>query len=291
MELIDFVRAVRQRRRMVVIGVLSTFLAAVAVTLLLPEEYEARATLIVDHPVNSLGPRWVRSNPRIIQSFVSTYEPIVKSRKALRRAVEKFAFSEEHDDFTWQTLEERVRVEAVPESQIIYVKVELKDRKRAQEVTNFIAEQAVERQVNAEGMWRNYLIARDLEWTLRARAWEAEVLRFLKLGKKVVSSDEQTGSLLLGVIPASSLLDGQIENIEKDIAGLRGKLSEILADGPGFHESLRLKLVDRAQIPHWPSGPNRALIVGGATLCSLVFLIFLAACLHFLAEQEEDFGR
>jgi uncharacterized protein involved in exopolysaccharide biosynthesis len=119
---------------------------ALTASFLIPKEYTARASLLIDPPAGSDARMSVTASPVYFESL-RAYETLASGDSLFLRAAEKFHLR----DAPLETLKRRVlRVTKLRETKILEIAVTLRDPVQAQAMAQFLAEQTVE--MNRESM-------------------------------------------------------------------------------------------------------------------------------------------
>lgn len=144
MNLMECVGAVRRRKVLVVAGTVGTVCVALLLAVLWPKTYRAEAVLMIEQSIIPTGGKETPPDPRVLQSFGSTYERLVSSKQILSAATERFGLGEAPHELNWHSLDRRVSVDTIRGSRLMSVAAELPEPDLARDVANFIAEQAVD---------------------------------------------------------------------------------------------------------------------------------------------------
>lgn len=124
---------------------------SLAISLLLPERYTARALLVIEPPAGS-DPRASTAISPIYLESLKTYEHYAASDSLFAQAVERFGLRRER-----QTIESLKRdvleVEIPRNTKVLEIAVTLRDPQKAHAVASYIAEEAVKlnRKINRAG--------------------------------------------------------------------------------------------------------------------------------------------
>jgi uncharacterized protein involved in exopolysaccharide biosynthesis len=135
----EFIGHVRARARFILLVSGLAGLLALIASLLIPKEYTARASLVIDPPAGSDPRMSVTASPVYFESL-RAYETLAAGDSLFLRAAEKFHLREAPLD----TLKRRVlRVTKLRETKILEIAVTLRDPVQAQAMAQFLAEQTV----------------------------------------------------------------------------------------------------------------------------------------------------
>src|SRR5579883_615477 len=137
-EYLQFLRA-RWRFPAVAVGIAAA--AAVAVCLILPKQYTATATLVIEPPGSD--PRAAIAVSPIYLESLKSYETLASSDSLFARAAERF-YLLDSTGATLESLKRRVlRVEKLKDTKVLQISVTLPDPKQAQALVQYLAEQTV----------------------------------------------------------------------------------------------------------------------------------------------------
>ena len=218
---------------------------ALIVSLLIPKEYTARASLLIDPPAGSDPRMSVTASPVYFESL-RAYESLASSDSLFLRAAEKFHLR----DAPLETLKRRVlRVTKLRETKILEISVTLPDPAQAQAMAQFLAEQTVainqessargERELrdsaqqneaaarkrleDAQAEWQLFSMKRPLEG---ARS-ETEALSIAREGVRRNLVDARTD---LAVRQEEKELRARVESLEKQDVALSERIDRSTAE-------------------------------------------------------------
>jgi succinoglycan biosynthesis transport protein ExoP len=135
----EFIAHVRGRARFILLVSAAAGMLALIASLLIPKEYTAKASLLIDPPAGSDPRMSVTASPVYFESL-RAYETLAAGDSLFLRAVEKFHLR----DAPLETLKRRVlRVTKLRETKILEISVTLRDPVEAQAMARFLAEQTV----------------------------------------------------------------------------------------------------------------------------------------------------
>ncbi len=144
----EFMWHLKMRARVIVAICAAAGVLALIASFLIPKEYTARASLVIDPPAGSDARMSVTASPVYFESL-RAYETLASGDSLFLRAVEKFHLRETHIETPLETLKRRVlRVTKLRETRILEIAVTLHDPVEAQAMAQFLAEQTV--QMNRE---------------------------------------------------------------------------------------------------------------------------------------------
>jgi uncharacterized protein involved in exopolysaccharide biosynthesis len=137
---VDYVRYLRARWRVPAAAVVLAILVAAAICLILPKQYTATATLVIDPP--GADPRAAIALSPVYLESLKAYETFASSDSLFARAVEKFHL--ERDGRPIESIKRRVlRVEKLKDTKLLEIAVTLPDSRQAQAMVQYLAEQTV----------------------------------------------------------------------------------------------------------------------------------------------------
>ncbi len=130
-------------KKAIVLGSVGAAAIALLASLTMSKVYESKAVLMVASPrfrQQTVSGSYDQEEVRMAKS----YEGVVKSQGTLIAALKEFKLEDEPFNLTLAKFDKHVTVEAVKDSNVIEVTVELTDRLLAADVANYIARQAVD---------------------------------------------------------------------------------------------------------------------------------------------------
>jgi capsular polysaccharide biosynthesis protein len=138
-EYIDYLRA---RWRVVAVAVTAAAVVAVIACLLLPKQYTAKATLVIDPP-GSDGRPATSVSPVYLESLKS-YEAFASSDSLFAKACEKFHLLDGPGAPALESFKRKVlRVDKLKDERVLEMSVTLPNPAQAQALVQYLAEQAV----------------------------------------------------------------------------------------------------------------------------------------------------
>jgi capsular polysaccharide biosynthesis protein len=168
----EFIGHARARARFILLVCASAGVLALIASLLIPKEYTARASLVIDPPAGSDPRMSVTASPVYFESL-RAYETLASGDSLFLRAAEKFHLR----DGPLETLKRRVlRVTKLRETKILEIAVTLHDPAQAQAMAQYLAEETVaaNRDSNARGEREMLAEAQKNADTARQRLDEAQ---------------------------------------------------------------------------------------------------------------------
>ncbi len=140
---IDYLRYLGRHWRFAAIAVAAAIGLTAAASLILPRQYTATATLVIEPP-SGMDPRGATAVSAIYLESLKTYEQYAASDSLFERARQKFHLKEGPGGPATETLRRRVvRVLKLPDTKVLQIRATLPDPKQAQELVQFLAEETV----------------------------------------------------------------------------------------------------------------------------------------------------
>jgi succinoglycan biosynthesis transport protein ExoP len=142
---------------------------ALIVSLLLPKEYTAMASIAIDPPAGNDPRTAIAVSPVYLESL-RAYEMFASSDTLFQRAVDKFHLRDATSSKTMEALKRGIlKVAKIKDTKILQISVTLSDPKQAQAVAQFLAAETVALSRSA-----NFADEQDLRDDARAREGEAQ---------------------------------------------------------------------------------------------------------------------
>jgi uncharacterized protein involved in exopolysaccharide biosynthesis len=139
---IEYLEYLRKRWRFPAVAVILAGAAAVALCLLLPKQYTAVATLVIEPPGGD--PRSATAVSSIYLESLKSYEAFASSDSLFARACEKFHLLEGQAAPSLEAFKRRVlRVDKLKDTKVLEVNVTLPDAAQAQALVQYLAEETV----------------------------------------------------------------------------------------------------------------------------------------------------
>ncbi|MGH9428002.1 MAG: GumC family protein [Terriglobia bacterium] len=141
-ELIDYLRVIWKRKRLIVGGTLLAAVTALPLSLSIPKTYEASVTLLV---TESKIPSVEGSGPMKSGPSSETVEGMIRNTSLAEEAIQKFGLDREKYKLTAQgLLDSVVSIKLKRNTSLIVLTISFPDALLARDIANFLAEQAVE---------------------------------------------------------------------------------------------------------------------------------------------------
>jgi uncharacterized protein involved in exopolysaccharide biosynthesis len=182
---------------------------ALIVSVLLPKEYTATASVVIEPPAGN-DPRLAITVSPVYLESLRAYELFASSDTLFERAIDKFHLREAESSKTREALKRGIlKVEKVKDTKMLEIAVTLHDPKQAQAVAQFLADETVNLSRTA-----NLAVDQDLLADARTRATEAE---------KRLEQEQSAWREFSARQPYESLR----ERVERDLTDSRAELAEI----------------------------------------------------------------
>jgi uncharacterized protein involved in exopolysaccharide biosynthesis len=192
---------------------------ALIVSILLPKEYTATASIVIEPPAGNDTRTSITVSPVYLESL-RAYETFATSDTLFQRAVDKFHLREGESSKTLESLKRRIlKVTKLKDTKILQISATLGDPKQAQGLAQFVAQETV-------ALSRSASIAdeQDLRDDAHARMTEAQ---------KSLSQEQSTWREFNVKQPYEAMradveaLAGARERLQRDLTDLRAQLAEI----------------------------------------------------------------
>lgn len=139
----QYLHYLRRRSRFITVICVAAGAVALVVSLLLPKEYTATASILIDPPAGSDPRSSISVSPIYLESLRS-YELFASSDTLFQRALEKFHLRDAPSSTPLESLKRRVlKVTKLRDTKILQIAVTLPDPKQAQALAQFLAEETV----------------------------------------------------------------------------------------------------------------------------------------------------
>jgi uncharacterized protein involved in exopolysaccharide biosynthesis len=139
----EYLRYLRSRSGFILVVSLSAAVLVLIISLLLPKQYTATASLMIDPPLADDPRVSVAVNPTYLESLRS-YELLASSDTLFARAVEKFHLRDGRAGTPLESIKRRVlKVSKVRDTKVMELSATLPDSKQAQGLAQFVAEETV----------------------------------------------------------------------------------------------------------------------------------------------------
>jgi capsular polysaccharide biosynthesis protein len=205
-ELVEYARQ-RWRAPVVVIG--CALAAALVLSLILPKEYTATASMIIEPPAGSDARISTAVSPVYLESL-KTYEQFASSDSLFARACDKFHLLSGPDAPSIESFKRKVlRVTKPKETKVLQITATLSDPKQAQRLVQYLAEETAN---------LNQSVARGSENEMldRARKQATQATTELQQARAGLAAAAASG--------AESLLQAQVTELSKLESDIRSQL-------------------------------------------------------------------
>jgi uncharacterized protein involved in exopolysaccharide biosynthesis len=207
---IEYLAYLRRNWKFAAIAIGTAVGLTAAVCFLLPNQYTATATLVIEPP-GGMDPRGTTAVSAIYLESLKAYEQYAASDSLFERARQKFHLEEGPGSPATETLRRRVlRVLKLPDTKVLQIRATLRDPQQAQALVQFLAEEtvALNRSVGNQS-------EHDALTEVRKQVQDA--------GDKLLQAREQYNAAAAG--GTQEVLADEV----RDLSDLKGRLNEQLA--------------------------------------------------------------
>jgi succinoglycan biosynthesis transport protein ExoP len=207
---IEYLTFLRRNWKFAAIAIATAVGLTAAASLLLPNEYTATATLVIEPP-SGMDPRGATAVSAIYLESLKTYEQYAASDTLFEKARQKFHLEEGPGSAATETLRRRVlRVLKLPDTKVLQIRATLRDPQQAQALVQFLAEETV-------ALNRSVGNQSEHEALIEVRKQVDEA------GAKLVQAREQFNTAAAG--GTQVVLADEV----RDLSDLKGRLNEQMA--------------------------------------------------------------
>jgi len=198
---IEYLEYLRKRWRFTAVAVLLAGVAAMALCLLLPKQYTAVATLIIEPPGGD--PRSATAVSPIYLESLKSYEAFASSDSLFAKACQKFHLLDGKTAPSLESFKRRVlRVDKLKDTTVLEVGVTLTDPAQAQALVEYLAQETV-------ALDRNI-----------ARAGEQELLDNLRRQVEAARKElDEARTEAASAAGPDAVLEGEVESLQERKAG------------------------------------------------------------------------
>jgi uncharacterized protein involved in exopolysaccharide biosynthesis len=208
---IEYLAFLRRNAKFALIAIATAVGLTAAASFLLPNQYTATATLIIEPP-SGADPRGATAVSAIYLESLKSYEQYAASDSLFEKARQKFHLDEGPGSAATETLRRRVlRVTKLPDTKVLQIHATLRDPKQAQALVQFLAEETVALNRSVGNQSEHEALAE-----VREQVEEA--------GAKLVQARDQMNVAEAG--GAEAVLASEV----RDLADLKGRLNEQMAE-------------------------------------------------------------
>ena len=208
---IEYLAYLRRNAKFAAIAIGAAVVLTAAASFLLPNQYTATATLVIEPP-SGMDPRGATAVSAIYLESLKTYEQFAASDSLFERARQEFHLEEGPGPVATETLRRRVlRVLKLPDTKVLQIQATLPDPKQAQALVQFLAEETVALNRAVENQSEHEALTE-----VRTQVDEA--------GAKLAQAREQFNTSAAGGI------EGVLAAEVRDLSDLKGRLNEQLAE-------------------------------------------------------------
>jgi len=207
---IEYLAYLRRNWKFAAIAIGTAVGLTAAASFLLPNQYTATATLVIEPP-SGMDPRGATAVSAIYLESLKTYEQYAASDTLFERARQKFHLEEGPGSAATETLRRRVlRVLKLPDTKVLQIRATLRDPKQAQALVQFLAEETVALNRSVGNQSEHEALTE-----VRKQVDEA--------GAKLVRAREQFN------IAAAGGIERVLSDEVRDLSDLKGRLNEQMA--------------------------------------------------------------
>jgi len=208
---IEYLEYLRRNWKFAVIAIGTAVGLTAGASFLLPKQYTATATLVIEPP-SGADPRGATAVSAIYLESLKAYEQFAASDSLFERARQKFHLEERPGSVATEALRRRVlRVTKLPDTKVLQIRATLPDRQQAQTLVQFLAEETV-------------ALNRSVENQSEAEALTQIRKQVDQAGAEVAKAREQFNAASAGGDEA--VLADEV----RDLSYLKGRLNEQRAD-------------------------------------------------------------
>jgi uncharacterized protein involved in exopolysaccharide biosynthesis len=220
----EYLDHLKRRWRFVLTVCAAAGALALIASWLLPKEYTAMASIVIDPPAGNDPRTAVTVSPVYLESL-RAYEMFASSDTLFQRAVDKFHLRQAQPSKPMEALKRGVlRVVKIKDTKILQISATLPDPKQAQAMAQFLAEETV-----ALSRSTNFADQQDLRDDARVRLAEA---------RKRLEQEQDAWREFIVRQPYESMradleaLTGSRERVQRDLTDAREELGELLGGAP-----------------------------------------------------------
>jgi uncharacterized protein involved in exopolysaccharide biosynthesis len=208
---IEYLAYLRRNWKFAAIAIGTAVGLTAAASFLLPNQYTATATLVIEPPGGS-DPRAATAVSAIYLESLKTYEQYAASDSLFEKARQKFHLEEGPGSPATETLRRRVlRVLKLPDTKVLQIRATLPDPKQAQALVQFLAEETV-------------ALNRSVGNLSEAEALTQVRKQVEQAGAKLAQARDQFNAASAGGS------EGVLSDEVRDLSDLKGRLNEQMAE-------------------------------------------------------------
>jgi len=249
-ELIDYLLVLWRWKLLIALGTVVAAAMALAVSFAMPKVYEANATLMV---LKSKFGSDQLLGPQQLALTAKTYEGIIKNPGALSEAIAKFKLGEPPYDVKVRDLERLVQINAVKDTALLNLSVEMGEPQLAAGIANFLAQRAIDLNSRLNegevGDSRTFLETqvdhsaaslKDAEAALESFQKEADIEIVRKQQEVCLGRMAELQSQRTRVEADLAAAAGDLASLEKDLRQQPEKLktARTLVEDPAYQQAL-----------------------------------------------------
>jgi uncharacterized protein involved in exopolysaccharide biosynthesis len=262
----EYLDHLKRRWRFVLMVCVAAGALALVASWLLPKEYTAMASIVIDPPAGNDPRSAVTVSPVYLESL-RAYEMFASGDTLFQRAVDKFHLRDAQPSKPLESLKRSVlKVTKIKDTKILQISATLPDPKLAQAMAQFLAEETValsrstnladqqdlrddarvrlaesrKRLEQEQDAWREFIVRQPYE-SMRADL-EALSGSRERVQRDLTDAREELGELLAGSTDAQAQLRARVQRLEKqdaDLEALIQKKSSALSDREARGEQMQ----------------------------------------------------
>lgn len=234
--LMDLVRVIQKRKWLIAIGTLICVAIAVAVSLIMPKVYEAKAYLLITAPkfnVEFASKEGSKISTPLFENITGeTFSKMIINEHTAKAVITKLGLDQLPDPYTVKAILQKIKAEYTRNSNLIVLKVQDASQERAAAIVNAWAADFIETNENVVSKGSidadNFVMNQLEAAKIRLKEDEEELERFQKISKIDLLKDQIAGKIKQIVLYESKLDDAVrsrlIEKARYD--EMAGQLSE-----------------------------------------------------------------
>lgn len=238
-DLKEFIKIVRKRKRLIANVFFATVLISVVVSFAIPPTYEAATTLRIKQPhglADSLLADLPMDSPTMTQQQMATYAEILESRTVVQKVIDTTQWNTD-DPPTYEDMLKLITTEPVKDTEILNVKFRDKSPAKAQYVVNKLVEVFLGRMTalaRSEQTVSREFIGERLQQAKTELDSAETALEEYKRNQKIVAPDEETKSMVDSFATVKSMAADNTVALTSAQAKLASIQQQIAAQKPGF---------------------------------------------------------
>jgi uncharacterized protein involved in exopolysaccharide biosynthesis len=215
----QFLHYLRRRSRFILVVCVAAGTLALLVSLLLPKQFTATASIVIDPPAGT-DPRNSLSVTPIYLESLRSYEIFASGNTLFQRALDKFHLRDPQSTVPLESLKSRVlKVTKIRDTNILEIAITLPDARQAQSLAQYLADETVTLNRNANRENDRDLISRAEEQFADAQ----KVLEEERKSWREFSSRNPVEVLRVEIEAQTTLL----QRLQRDLADAKAEVAEL----------------------------------------------------------------